>query len=104
MQSGKSPGLGSERMLPLRTYLRTLRDAPKALRARFAGRLFPELFRTSVKSEPESCEFDSLEDYETKYRLLARLLDRPEKTPPPDELVFLRSLQDCAGRAGTISV
>ena len=102
MPVGKSPGLRSERTLTLRTYLRTLRDAPKGLRTRFVARLFPDLFRTSVRCEAESCEFHSLDDYEAKYRLLAALLGRPEKTPPPDELSFLRSIQAYAGRAGTI--
>src|SRR2546423_9172299 len=104
MHFGKSPGLRSERTVSVRTYLRTLRDAPKGLRGRFATRLFPELFRTRVESTAESCEFDSIEAYETKYRLLAQLLDRPEKIPPPEELIFLRSILDYAGRAGTINV
>jgi predicted O-methyltransferase YrrM len=104
MHFGKSPGLRPERTLSLRTYLRTLRDAPKGWRAGFATRLFPDLFRKSVRSEPESCEFDSLGDYRTKYRLLAQLLNRPEKTPPPEELAFLHSIQAYAGRAGTINL
>ena len=99
MDFGKS---GRERTLFLQTYLRTLRDAPKGVRVRFASRLFPMLFRTSVRSEPESCEFDSLENYRTKYQLLAQLLDRAEKGPPPEELAFLRSIEAYAGRAGTI--
>src|SRR5436190_14645337 len=93
---------GRERALSLRIYLRTLRDAPPGLRVRFARRLFPTLFRTSVSFKPERCEFDSLDDYETKYRLLAQLLDREEKSPPPEELAFLRSIEAYAGRAGTI--
>jgi predicted O-methyltransferase YrrM len=62
----------------------------------------PELFRTSARSESESCEFDSLENYETQYRWLAQLLGRGEKVPPRDELVFLRAIQSYAGQAGTI--
>jgi hypothetical protein len=100
MHSGES--VQSEPTLSFRTYLRTLRDAPKGLRARFARRLFPQLFRTSTSSTTEHCEFDSFEEYLTKYLLLAQLLGRPEKRPPPDELVFLRSIQAYAGRAGTI--
>jgi predicted O-methyltransferase YrrM len=99
MHFGKSR---RERTLSVRTYLRTLRDAPKGLRAQFASRLVPDLFRTSVRSEPERCEFDSIEDYQAKYQLLARLLGRAEKSPPPEELAFLRSIQGYAGRAGTI--
>lgn len=99
MQSGKS---SRERTLSLRTYLRTLRDAPKGLRVRFASSLFPMLFRTSARLEPEICEFDSLENYKTKYRLLAQLLGRAEKSPPPEEPAFLRGIQAYAGRAGTI--
>jgi len=99
MHFGKS---GHERTLSLQTYLRTLRDAPKGLRVRFASRLFPDLFRTSARSEPESCEFDSLESYKKNYQLLARLLDRAEKSPPPEEIAFLRSIEAYAGRAGTI--
>src|SRR6059058_64415 len=91
-----------ERALSLRVYARTLRDAPKGLRVRFASRLFPMLFRTTVKSEPESCEFDSLEDYQTKYRVLGQLLGRGEKRPPPEELAFLRAIEVYAGGAGTI--
>jgi predicted O-methyltransferase YrrM len=104
MSLGESSGPLSERTLTLRTYLRTLVDAPKGLRARFASRLFPELFRRGVRSEPESCEFNSLDEYEAKYRLLAQLLDRPDKTPPADELTFLRSIEGYAGQAGTINV
>jgi predicted O-methyltransferase YrrM len=104
MPPGKSPRPRSERTLTLGTYLRTLRDAPKGLRSRFATRLFPDLFRNSVRSEAETCEFDTLDNYEARYRRLAQLLDRPEKTPPPDELDFLRSVEGHAGRAGTIHV
>jgi predicted O-methyltransferase YrrM len=88
----------------LGTYLRTLRDAPKGLRSRFASRLFPDLFRKSVRSEAETCEFDTLDNYEARYRFLAQLLGRSEKTLPPDELAFLRSIEGYAGRAGTIHV
>jgi predicted O-methyltransferase YrrM len=102
MHPGKSRSLRPERTLSWRTYLRTLRDAPKGLRAPFARRLFPDLFRTDGRSAVESCEFDSLGDYETKYRLLARLLNRAEKTPAPDEIDFLRSIEPYAGRDGTI--
>lgn len=90
------------RMLPVRTYLRTLRDAPSGLRVRFAARLFPDLFRTTAKPEPEICEFRSLEDYDRNYRLLARLLGREGKVPPAEEVGFLRSIESYAGRAGTI--
>jgi predicted O-methyltransferase YrrM len=88
----------------LGTYLRTVREAPKGLRSRFASRLLPDLFRKSVRSEAGTCEFDTLDNYEAKYRFLAQLLDRPGKTPPPDELAFLRSIESYAGRAGTIHV
>jgi predicted O-methyltransferase YrrM len=104
MHPGKSRSLRPERTLSWRTYLRTLRDAPKGLRALFARRLFPNLFRTDGRSTAESCEFHSLDDYQTKYRLLAQLLDRTGKIPPPEEIDFLRSIQDYAGRAGTIHV
>lgn len=102
MPLGKSSGPRSERALTLGTYLRTLRDAPKGLRTQFASRLFPDLLRKSVRSEAESCEFHSLHDYEDKYRQLAGLLGRSDKTPPPDEIAFLRSIEGYAGRAGTI--
>ena len=100
MHSGKS--VRADRALSLGTYLRTVRDTPSGLRFRFATRLFAELFRTSTGSTTETCEFDSFEDYLTNYRLLARLLGRAENNPPPDELVFLRSIQNYAGQAGTI--
>jgi predicted O-methyltransferase YrrM len=89
-------------MLSAKTYLRTLRDAPKGLRVKFARNLLPELFRQSRTAKAEICEFHSLEDYETQYRALSHMLDRGEKSPPPNDLVFLRSIQDYAGRAGTI--
>ena len=104
MPLAKSSGLRSERTLTLGTYLRTLRDARKGLRTRFARQLFPQLFQKSVRSEAESCEFHSLDKYEDKYRQLAGLLGRPEKTPPSDELGFLRSIEGYAGKAGTIHV
>jgi predicted O-methyltransferase YrrM len=50
----------------------------------------------------ENCEIDSLDNYETKYRLLARLLDRAEKNPPLGEVDFLSSIETYAGRDGTI--
>ena len=103
MHFAKPPGPRSGRMLSLRTYLRTLRDAPKGCRVRFAGRLIPDLFRTGESSIAESCEFNSLEEYETKYRLLTRMLDRAEKSPPADELAFLQSIQTYAGKSGTIN-
>jgi predicted O-methyltransferase YrrM len=102
MHFGKSPGLRSDGALSLGTYLRTMRDAPKGLRTRFASRLFSGLFRAAVSLTPETCEFDFFDEYETKYRLLARLLDRPGKSPRPEELAFLRSIEGYAGRAGTI--
>src|SRR4051812_24429602 len=104
MPLGKSSGPRSERTLTLGTYLRTLRDAPKGLRTQFASRLFPDLLRKSVRSDAESCEFHSFHDYEDKYRQLARLLGRPDKTPPSGELAFLRAIEGYAGRAGTIHV
>jgi predicted O-methyltransferase YrrM len=104
MAFGKSSRPRSERTLTLGTYLRTLRDAPKGLRFRFASRLFPALFRKSVQLEAETCEFDTLANYEARFRSLAQLLGRPDKTPPPDELAFLRSIEGYAGRAGTIHV
>ncbi len=102
MPFGKSSRPRSERTLTLGTYLRTLRDAPKGSRSRLATRLFPDLFRKSVRSEAETCEFHTLDDYEATYRFLAQLLGRPGKKPPPDELAFLRSIEGYAGRAGTI--
>src|ERR1043166_2128935 len=102
MPPGKSSGVRSERVMTLGTYLRTLRNAPKGLRTRFASKLLPDLFRKSARSEAASCVFDTLDNYQAKYRLLAQLLGRPEKNPPPDELTFLRSIQSYAGRAGTI--
>jgi predicted O-methyltransferase YrrM len=77
---------------------------PKDLRSRFAGRLFPELFRTSARSITERCEFDTIDNYEARYGHLAQLLGRPEKKPPPDEIPFLRSIEGYAGRSGTIHV
>ena len=102
MDRGESRSLRPERTLSWRTYLRTLRDAPKGLRVPFARRLIPDLFRTDGRSAAESCEIDSLDDYPAKYRHLAELLDRTGKIPTSNEIDFLRSIQTYAGREGTI--
>src|SRR3954464_2688962 len=53
---------------------------------------------TSARSESvrpataEQCEFNSLGEYPERHAELAALLDRPNSTPPFDELEFLESI------------
>ena len=99
-----SSNLGPERELPLKSYLRALRYSPIRSRIVIARKLFPYLFQRIARSTAEICEFDSLENYETSYRRLARLLGHSEKVPPPGEIDFLRSIQNRGAHPGTIGL
>ena len=66
--------------------------------------LFPYLFRAIVRSALESCEFDSLKDYEVNYRRLARMLSRDQKYLPAGEIEFLFSVQNRDAHPGTIAL
>jgi len=96
--------LRPERELSLKSYLRALRYSPIRSRIVIARKLFPYLFQRTARSTAEICEFDSLENYETSYRRLARLLDHSEKVPPPGEIDFLRSIQNRGAHPGTIGL
>jgi hypothetical protein len=99
-----SSNLRPERKLPLKSYLRALRYSPIRSRIVIARKLFPYLFQRIARSTAEICEFDSLENYETSYRRLARLLGHSEKVPPPGEIDFLRSIQNRGAHPGTIGL
>jgi predicted O-methyltransferase YrrM len=96
--------LQEEARLPLGSYLRALCYSPIRSRIVIARKLFPYLFQRVARSTAEICEFDSLENYETSYRRLARLLGRSEKTPPPGEIDFLCSIQNRGAHPGTIGL
>ena len=96
--------LRPERNLPLGSYLRALRYSPIRSRIVIARKLFPYLFQRVARSTAEICEFDSLENYETSYQHLARLLGHSEKVPPPGEMEFLHSIQNRGAHPGTISL
>jgi predicted O-methyltransferase YrrM len=96
--------LQEEAGLPLGSYLRALRYSPIRSRIVVARKLFPYLFQRVARSTAEVCEFDSLENYETTYRSLARLLSHSEKVPPPGEMDFLRAIQNRGAHPGTISL
>ena len=93
-----------ERELSLKSYLRALRYSPIRSRIVIARKLFPYLFQRVARSTAEICEFDSLENYETSYRRLARLLGHSEKVPPPGEIDFLRLIQNRGAHPGTIGL
>jgi hypothetical protein len=99
-----SSNLRPERELSLKSYLRALRYSPLRSRIVIARKLFPYLFLRVARSTAEVCEFDSLENYETSYRRLARLLGHNEKVPPPGEIDFLRSIRDRGAHPGTIGL
>jgi predicted O-methyltransferase YrrM len=99
-----SSNLRPERELPLKSYLRALGYSPIRSRIVIARKLFPYLFQRIARSTAEICEFDSLENYETSYRRLARLLGHSEKVPPPGEIDFLRSIQNRGAHPGTIGL
>ena len=96
--------LQSNRNLPLGSYLRALRDSPLKSRIVIARKSFPYLFRRLPESTAEDCEFESLANYEMRYRRLAGLLSRGEKLPPPGEMEFLHSIQNQGAHPGTISL
>ena len=96
--------LQEEAGLPLGSYLRALRYSPIRSRIVVARKLFPYLFRRIARSTAGVCEFGSLENYETIYRRLARLLGHSEKVPPPGEIDFLCSIQNRGAHPGTIGL
>ena len=99
-----SSNLRPEWKLPLKSYLCALRYSPAGSRIAVARKLFRYLFRKLARSTAEICEFDSLGNYETSYRRLARLSGHSEKVPPPGEVEFLHSIQNRGAHPGTISL
>jgi len=85
--------LKAERELSFSSYLEVVRHSPSRRRTAVASALFPYLFRRIARPTVESCEFDSLKNYETNYRRLARLLDRSGKVRLTGEMQFLRQAQ-----------
>jgi hypothetical protein len=69
-----------------------------------ARALFPYLFRRIATSAVESCEFDSLKNYETTYRRLALLLGRDQACVSTGEIEFLFSVEDRGAHPGTIAL
>jgi predicted O-methyltransferase YrrM len=80
-----------------------VRKAPERYRTAMARVLFPYLFRRIARSRTESCDFHSLQNYETSYRRLARLLDRAQECSPA-EIEFLLSIENRGAHPGTISL
>ena len=69
-----------------------------------ARKLFQYLFQRVARSTAEIFEFDSLENYETSYRRLARLLGHSKKVPPPGEIDVWRSIHNRSAHPGTIGL
>jgi len=99
-----SSNLRPERELPLKSYLRAFRYSPAGSRIVVARKLFPYLFQRVARSTAEIFEFDSLENYETSYRRLARLLGHSKKVPPPGEIDVWRSIHNRSAHPGTIGL
>jgi predicted O-methyltransferase YrrM len=93
-----------ERVLSFSSYLNVVRHSPRRRRTTVARALFPYLFRRTVRSTVESCEFDSLKNYKTSYRRLARLLGRDQECLPSGEIEFLLSIENRGAHPGTIAL
>lgn len=82
---------------PVSRYFNAFRYAPFGHRFEVVWKLWSDLAR-SLPSVTGDCvdigEFCSFEEFETKYALLATLLRRPGKTPPPGALDFLHAMVD----------
>ena len=66
--------------------------------------IVPISFQKNWKIGCESCEFDSLKNYETSYRRLARLLGRDEDCLAACEIEFLLSIENRGAHPGTIAL
>lgn len=75
-------------------YFRTLRHAPLAAWPKLLRKWAEARFRKTVPRIAEICLFDSLEVYDQRYARLARYLGVRGRLPPPNELEFLRQIQD----------
>jgi predicted O-methyltransferase YrrM len=96
--------LKAERELSFSSYLEVVRHSPRRCRITVARGLFPYLFRRTARSTVEVCEFDSLKNYKTSYRRLARLLGRDQDCLPPGEIEFLLSVENRGVHPGTIAL
>jgi predicted O-methyltransferase YrrM len=94
----------AERELSYSSYLELVRHSPSRCWTAVARALFPYLFRRTAKATVESCEFDSLKNYDTNYRRLARLLGLDQECPPAGEIEFLLSVQNRGAHPGTIGL
>ena len=73
---------------------RAIRGAPRGRQLAVARALSPFLFTPARKpANAEPCEFDSLENYPSRYARLASLLGRPEQVPTPGEIDLLHRIQ-----------
>jgi hypothetical protein len=93
-----------ERVLSFSSYLEVVRHSPRRRRTTVARALFPYLFRRTVRSTVESCEFDSLKNYKTSYGQLAQLLGRDQECSPSGETEFLVSIENRGAHPGTIAL
>jgi predicted O-methyltransferase YrrM len=98
------PDLKAERELSFSSYLEVVRHSPTRCRTAVARGLFSYLFRRTAGSTAESCEFDSLKNYKTSYRRLARLLGRDQDCLPAGEIEFLISVENRGVHPGTIAL
>ncbi len=85
---------GSDRpaRTPFALFWKAFRELPQNRRWKLLKQLLPLLRHEPPNSSAESCVFASLANYPLDYSRLAALLDQPGKTPPRDEVEFLRSM------------
>lgn len=83
--------------LPFARHFNAFRSAPRGRRFEVVWKLWSDLSHP-LPNVPGECidigEFRSFEEFETKYAVLATLLERVGKTNPPGELDFLHALVD----------
>ena len=77
---------------PLTYFWKAFRNLPHNRRWKLLKQLLPLLRREPQNSSAESCVFRALANYPSDYSQLAALLGQPGKTPPQDEVEFLRSM------------
>ena len=78
--------------LPLAFFLDTVFRAAPGSRLKFFRRLKPYLSASAAASFAQVCEINSLAEFESGYARLAVLLGHADKTPPPGEFEFLRTI------------
>ena len=80
--------------LPPGIFLDAIRHAPWGYRIKLCRRLLSSRSVMLPLSSAELCEINSSANFESAYVNLAAMLGHAGKTPPPDELPFLRSIMD----------